>query len=45
MNDSEAKHCHEAMLKFIRRQGEDKILTIKKQEQEEFAKERSQYIE
>ena len=44
MNEYEAKSCHEAMLKFLRRQGEDKIKTIEKQGEEEFKNERDRYI-
>lgn len=45
MNDFEAKQCHEQMVKFIYRQGQDKILTIDKQGEEEFKTERDAFIE
>lgn len=44
MNDYEAKSCHEAMLKFLRRNGEDKIKGIEAQAKEEYETSRSAYI-
>ena len=44
MNDYEAKSCHEAMLKFLRRNGEDKIKGIEAQAKEEYESSRSAYI-
>ena len=45
MNEFEAKQCHEAMLKFLKRHGDDKINTIKKQCDDEFTAQRNQYVE
>jgi hypothetical protein len=36
MNDYESKQCQEALLKFLKRTGEDKAKTIEKQADEEF---------
>ena len=36
MNDYDAKQCHEAMLKFLRRQGDDKEKGIIRASEEEF---------
>jgi hypothetical protein len=44
MNDFEAKQCHEQMVKFIYRQGQDRVLTIENQGQEEFKTERDAFI-
>lgn len=44
MNDFEAKACHEAMLKYLRRTGEDKIKATKAQADEEFAAQKNAYV-
>lgn len=44
MDDLEAKRCHEALLKYINRTGEDKERAITKASQDEFNKLRSEYI-
>jgi len=45
MNEYEAKQCHEAMLKFLKRHGEDKANTITKQADDEFKSMRNNFIE
>jgi V-type H+-transporting ATPase subunit E len=45
MNDFEAKQCQEAIHKFIKRQGEEKVATINKQRDDEFNTERNKHIE
>lgn len=44
MNDKEAQRCYESMLKFIHRQGQDKAKMIECSGDEEFKKERDNYI-
>lgn len=44
MDDLEAKRCHEALLKYINRTGEDKERAITRASQDEFNKLRSEYI-
>lgn len=44
MDDLEAKRCHEALLKYINRTGEDKEKTITKASTDEFNKLRTKYI-
>jgi hypothetical protein len=44
MNDFEAKSCHEAMLKYLRRTGEDKIRATKAQGDDEFAMQKNSYV-
>jgi V-type H+-transporting ATPase subunit E len=45
MNDYESKQCQEAMLKFLKRTGEDKANTIKKQADDEFKSQKEAFIE
>lgn len=45
MNDFEARSCHEAMLKYLRRTGEDKIRATKAQGDEEFAAQKQSYVQ
>ena len=44
MNEYEAKQCHEAMLKFLRRNGEDKIKTTEKAALEEFTASKATFV-
>lgn len=44
MEDYDAKRCHEAMLKFLRRTGEDKANRIESQAREEFKAQRDDFI-
>ena len=44
MNDKEAQQCYESMLKFIHKQGQDKAKMIESSADEEFKKERNNYI-
>ena len=45
MNDYQVKQCHEAMLKFIRRQGDDKMNGILKSAEDECKRQKADYIE
>lgn len=45
MNDYEAKQCHEAMLKFLKKQGDEKAAAITKGADEEFRHQKALYIE
>jgi V-type H+-transporting ATPase subunit E len=44
MDELEAKRCHEALLKYINRTGDDKLNSINKQANDEFQSQKSQYI-
>ena len=44
MNDYEAKQCHEAMLKFLTRQANDKIKGIEASAKEDFNRQKEDFI-
>jgi hypothetical protein len=44
MDNFKAKQYHEQMLKFISKQGNDKVASLSKQGEEECAREKAQYI-
>jgi len=45
MDSYTAKQCHEQMIKFITSQGNEKALAIRKQAEEDFQKEKAQFID
>ena len=45
MNDYQVKQCHEAMLKFLRKQGDDKMNGILRSADDECKRQKADYIE